>query len=332
MKSNACQEIFPDVFKITLPLFGSKPGPVNTYLFVGDRITLLDTGILQTADKLEEGLAEIGLSFSDVDQLLFTHGHIDHYGAANQIIKKSGGNILIAAHEEDLRSIETGEYATQNTMDRFDRLMAIPAKHLEQIKSIRDSIKQLAEKCRVNFILNDGDQIQLGNYKGRVVSTPGHSKGSISFYIESENIIFAGDHIIGHVTPNAFVMFDDNHELPVRLSQKEYFNSISKVEKLAPSTVYPAHGELISDLNGIIKIYRDCFSERQNGIISILKSGDHSVYKIARKLFTEIRGRMLSFEIDLAISEVYTHLQVLEEKGVVEFEIGDTLKVRLVDM
>ncbi len=49
--------------------------------------------------------------------------------------------------------------------------------------------------------------------------------------------------------------------------------------------------------------------------MDILYSGDKTVYQIARTLFPELGGKRFSLELFLAISEVYTHLQVLEQEG-----------------
>jgi DNA-binding transcriptional ArsR family regulator len=83
------------------------------------------------------------------------------------------------------------------------------------------------------------------------------------------------------------------------------------------------------DLHSIIKSYRNFFLERQYSIISILKSGPHSVYNLARELFPDLNEDLLPLEIDLAVSEVFTHLQVLEQKGIVELKIEKTLQVSL---
>ena len=324
---NLSREIFPGVFRITLPLLGEKPGPVNTYLFVGKNITLLDTGTVESADLLETALTELGLNFSDIDQVLITHGHIDHYGAANQSVRKAGGGIRVAAHEADVQRIETGVDVSRETTEDFARLMGVPKNYRQEMQSLNKFIRLLAENCRVDFTLNDGDEIQLGNYSGKVISTPGHSKGSVCLYFEKEKVLFSGDHILGHITPNALVMLDDKHDLPVRLSQKEFYRSIARIEQLFPSTIYPAHGEAISDLKKIVEGYRNNFAERENNIISILRSGEQTVYKIARKLFPEIGGSRLSLDITLAISEVYTHLQVLQQENRVKFEINKNLEV-----
>jgi hypothetical protein len=54
-KSELYSEIFPGVYKFVLPLFGEKPGPLNSYLFSGKKMTLIDTGTLQTVELLENG-------------------------------------------------------------------------------------------------------------------------------------------------------------------------------------------------------------------------------------------------------------------------------------
>ena len=164
-------------------------------------------------------------------------------------------------------------------------------------------------------------------YEALIVEQFSENKYNSYFFLEDKNILFSGDHILKHITPNAFVMLDDNQILPERKSQREYFASISKIERINPLTLYPAHGDRITDLDKTIGMYRRCFKERENKIIQILQTGIQSVYKIARKLFPNIGGERLPLDINLAVSEVFTHLQVLQEKNLVSFRIETTLKV-----
>jgi hypothetical protein len=57
-----------------------------------------------------------------------------------------------------------------------------------------------------------------------------------------------------------------------------------------------------------------CFKRRQDLILGIIASGSHDVYSIAKALFPVIDRRLLILETYLMVSEVYTHLQVLEEE------------------
>jgi glyoxylase-like metal-dependent hydrolase (beta-lactamase superfamily II) len=320
-KKTLSKEIHPNIFKISLPFPGKKPGPVNVYLFIGERVTLMDTGIVRTVGLLEEAVMEVGLRLTEIDQIIISHGHIDHYGAAKTLVNKSKGRAVIASHDQDVRVIETGWDVPKKTVTRYLRLMGVPFFYLESLRLLRFAFQTLAENCRINLILGDGDKIKLGNYGGTIISTPGHSKGSICVYLERENMLFSGDHILKYITPNALVMLDPDSEIPERLSQVEFANSLSKIEGLNQPIVYPAHGEKVVDLKETISIYRKQFNERQNKILSALDSETHTVYRIARRIFPHLGGAYLLLGIYLAVSEVYTHIQVHQKENRVTTDI-----------
>lgn len=315
--STRCKKIHPHIHQIILPLPGKQPGPVNTYLFTGKQTTLLDTGISKTAHHLEESLRQIGIGFADIDRIILTHGHIDHYGAARHIVRQSLGRAAVAVHREDAPVVETGMEVSDRQFSKFYRLMGVPLVFELLFYGVGLFFSSLAENCRVDLCLSDGEKIPVGDYEATVISTPGHSKGSICLYLEKEGILFSGDHILGHITPNAFVMLESDFDIPWRMSQVEFYDSLKKIESLAPRIVYPAHGKPITDLPQTAAMYREQFSLRQQKILTILRKGEFTVYKIARSLFPEITGRRLPLEIFLAVSEVFTHLQVLEKDGVV---------------
>jgi len=312
-----CEEIHPHIHRIILPLPGRQPGPVNAYLFTGKQTTLLDTGISRTARHLEESLRQIGIGFSDIDRIILTHGHIDHYGAARHVVKRSSGHAAVAVHREDRPGVETGMEVSDRQFSKFYRIMGVPLVFELLFYGMGLFFSSLAENCRVDFCLSDGEKIQMGDYEATIISTPGHTKGSICLYLEKEGILFSGDHVLGHITPNAFVMLESDFDIPWRMSQLEFYDSLRKIESLAPRIVYPAHGKPITDLPGTAAMYREQFSLRQEKILAILRKGAFPVYRIARSLFPEISGKRLPLEIFLAVSEVFTHLQVLEKDGMV---------------
>lgn len=319
-KTTLSKEIYPDIYKITLPLPFKKPGPVNTYLFLGEKITLLDTGLSQTANKLKKALAEHDLQFSDIEQIIITHGHIEHYGAAKQIAKASAGKTDIAVHIEDIIRVETGKEVPMSTFTAFLKQMGLPPRYRLSFILLGSLLFAMARNCTATLPLKDNDTIQLGNYQGTVISTPGHTKGTICIYLAKENILFSGDHILGHVTPNAFVMLEASANLPARLSQSEYYESLSKIKQLSPSKIFTGHCKDVLDLEETIKMYTREFRKRNWNILSILDDGEQSVYEISGKLFPEIKNKkfpLKTLDIFLSLSEVYTHLQVLDTDGLV---------------
>ncbi|MCU0822777.1 MAG: MBL fold metallo-hydrolase [Spirochaetes bacterium] len=275
--------IHPGIFKISLPFPGRHPGPINVYLFRGERISLLDTGMLSTIGYLEKALAGLGLGFRDIDDIVISHGHIDHYGASRKIVRLSNGRAKVHAHEEDVNLIETGDDVPKSTSREFLRMMGVPFRYIAAMHAVRAAFKLMVDNCAVDIVLMDGDKIRLGDYIGQIISTPGHSKGSICVYIKDKNIIFAGDHILAHITPNALVMLEPDSILPGRLSQVEYCNSLLRIEALGSPKVYTGHGKDIDDLQRVTALYRKQFSDRREKILSIIGTGRHNVYYIARR-------------------------------------------------
>ncbi|MBT3310890.1 MAG: MBL fold metallo-hydrolase [Desulfobacterales bacterium] len=322
-KFNFSQEVHPDIFRITLPLYGEKPGPVNSYLFIGDTITLLDVGSAFSTKQLKRALSEHNIKFSDIDQIILSHGHPDHYGAARKIVKKSSGNTDIAIHYDDVIWITIGSDVPAKQYAEFYKLTAIPFS-LRLLMRIIDKIYAIIVRpLKADLILNDGDEIILGKYQGKVISTPGHSKGSICIHIKEDNILFSGDTILGHITPNPFVMLEERKESPMRSSQKEYYDSLLKIEALSPDVVYPAHGKRITDLKTLLENYRETYSKRQARILKLISGKEQNIYQIAQKLFPKIKGiiKML-IEVYPMMSEVYTHIQVLQAENKVDSTIN----------
>jgi len=95
-------KIHHGIYRIIHPLAGKKPGPVNAYLFTGTTVTLLDTGTLKSFPVLQRTLGELGMTCADIDQIVLTHGHIDHYGAAKKVIAAAGGSISLYIEKEGI--------------------------------------------------------------------------------------------------------------------------------------------------------------------------------------------------------------------------------------
>lgn len=320
------REILPDVFSIKLPLPGRKPGPVNVYLFKSGEITLIDTGTLQSAPFLQKALAEHHLGFSDIKKIIITHGHPEHYGAANQIAEAGGAKVI--AHQEDRKSIEDGMDVSPQKYKDYLLLMGIPLHVGVMLKILFFLFRRMAQNCRVDGTVQEGDRIPLGRYEGTIIETPGHSKGSICVFLEKEKVLFCGDTMIEHITPNAFVMLDEKQTLPVRLSQREFYQSLEKIKNLSPSLAHSAHGKDILDVSKLIDGYQSAFAQRKDAVLSLVSSGEKSVYQVARKLFPEIGGLRLPLEIFLSISETYTMMQVLQQEGKINMSIrGGCLEV-----
>jgi len=316
----------PGVYAVTLPLPGEKPGPVNAYLFKGrDNITLLDAGTSKAFGVLRAALAEHGLNGAGIDRIVLTHSHIDHYGAVKKILRSSSSFIDVAGNFTRTTSIATGLGVSRNTMNAFLALMGVPVLVRQSMRVLSSALTLLGEKCRVTTLLKEGQTVTLGDYQGRVIETPGHTVDSICLYLEKEQVLFSGDHILPHITPNAFVMLTEGCPLPVRRSQQEFYASLDKINRLAPRLVFPAHGGMIDNLTAVTAMYTENFKQREMLIAGIIAGGESVVYRISRKLFPNLNTARLPLEIFLAVSEVFTHVQMLELKAKVTARVENGL-------
>ena len=143
----------------------------NCYIVSDDtgKAVIIDCGALYENDRnaIQTYLRENGLT---VEHHLCTHMHYDHcFGAA--FIKETYG---------------LGPEFNAADMDIYHGMGADlfgPLRHYM-------TTDQLPEPAA---FLQDGDEIQFGTHSLKVISTPGHSPGSICFYCESEKVLFAGD-------------------------------------------------------------------------------------------------------------------------------------------
>ncbi len=101
--------------------------------------------------------------------LLCTHGHVDHNFGNNTIFDEFGLNPEVHAEDKAL-------------MDNLAQ---------QSVQFIGDAPKYAFPT--VKQYLSDGDLISVGNHTIQVIHTPGHSKGSVCFYIKEENLLMTGD-------------------------------------------------------------------------------------------------------------------------------------------
>lgn len=142
--------------------------------------------------------------------IIATHGHFDHILAASAL--KLAYNIPFLAHKKDKFLID----AMQSSAQYFLGIKVDPPPS-------------------VDSYFKDGSDFRLGESKMHILSTPGHTPGSICLYIKSNNVLFCGDLMFdkGSLGRSDFSYSDTT------LLQK----SLRKILALPPRTViYPGHG------------------------------------------------------------------------------------------
>jgi hypothetical protein len=95
-------EVAPGIHRLALPLGIHGVETLSAYLLpdpAGD--TLVDCGIAvgpedeDACAALDEGLRACGSSVERVARLVVTHAHIDHFGLAGEVVRRSGGDLVM---------------------------------------------------------------------------------------------------------------------------------------------------------------------------------------------------------------------------------------------
>lgn len=114
------------------------------------------------AEKVIAAIADLELKPAVV---LNTHGHVDHIGANSDIVQKYG--VPLAIHDADTGMLQVSDY--------IELSLLLGAKN----------------SPAPDRLLADGDEIGFGRASLRVIHTPGHTPGSVSFV--HGGVLFSGD-------------------------------------------------------------------------------------------------------------------------------------------
>ena len=312
------ETVAPGVHRIPLPLPMDGLRAVNVYAIEdGDGLVLVDGGwaLDVSRELLERSLAELGHALTDVRRVLVTHMHRDHYTQAIAIRRAVGAHVALGAGEQDsmrqLMAGTSGMLASQP--DRLRRLGAgVLADELDAIPV--DLSATLAFYEDPDVWLEPG-RIELDTLALDAVHTPGHTRGHLVYHAPERGLLFAGDHVLPHITPS--IGFEpDRPPFPLR----DYLASLERVLALPDATLLPAHGPAGGSSHARALALIAHHEQRLADTLAALHSGAGLAPEVATILRWTSRGRSFEeldrFDRMLAVLETAAHLDVLVLRGV----------------
>ena len=165
-------QVFESVYHVGGPGI-SGSGDCCIYLLDGgSELALIDTGCGRNFNDVCFNIVRLGFDPADIATILLTHCHIDHVGGATHFRREFGS--MLVAHEKDCAPLETG-----------DRLQTVAFLYGIEFAPLTIDRKLALEV----------DTIPVGGLTLTVLSTPGHSPGSVSAYldIDGDRILFGQD-------------------------------------------------------------------------------------------------------------------------------------------
>jgi glyoxylase-like metal-dependent hydrolase (beta-lactamase superfamily II) len=308
-------EIIPGVHWIKLPINmeDSTLDGINVYLIKGDKgYILVDTGwnTDESFSTLHNYLVKIGVSFEDIKQIVVTHVHPDHYGAAGRIKKLSGATI--AMHDIEKGFIDSRYVSMEELLHQTDRMMVangVPEREMIELRDATVGLEQFIVPAMPDIILHDSDIISNGTFTFRAVWTPGHSSGHICLYEPEKKILISGDHVLPKITPNISVN-PQSIENPLG----RYIQSLMELKKLDVEMVLPGHDQPFNHFRTRIDEITRHHAHRNLEILEKILFRAKTAYGIAREISWGENNSwqdLPPFHQRMAIFETLAHLEMM---------------------
>ncbi len=301
--------VAPGVRLIALPL-PLALRIVNAYLIEGSNgWALVDTGLhTKEAEKaLRSALADAGIDISDVRRVFVTHVHPDHIGMAGTL-EAAGAEIVMHGPEADhARRLWSGGTELIDAAFEWFAEHGMPPDVDDEMRSAWLGIGGRVDPLRRIEQVEDGDVIDLGGRRVRVVWTPGHTDFHAALYDEDHGVLFAGDHVLPHITSN-ISLYPWSRIDPLG----DFLTSLRAVRDLPVRRVLPAHGDPFDDLAGRVDQLLEHHAHRLEAVREALAGGPRTAYDVCRELFPALRS---AHEERFALGETLAHLRHLQRRG-----------------
>lgn len=307
------ERVTQNLWRLDIPLEGNPLKNLNSYLIVGERSLLIDTGFRWESCRvaMERQLAEIGVDRDRMD-IFLTHLHSDHTGLAPTLIRPGcriyigridGPGVEDAMDDAAWQALYTAYVRDGFSWEEID--------HLWDKNPAQGAAPEVWDQYQD---LEDGDVLSYGGHDLRCVLTPGHTPGHMCLYEAESKWLFSGDHVLFHISPNICRW----SSMPDALGS--YLESLQKVRDLPVELLLPAHRQETGDLTARVdELTAHHLRRIENAWQTVREEPGLTAYEIAGRMRWKIRSRSWEdFPLTqkfFAVGEALAHLDYLEVRG-----------------
>jgi glyoxylase-like metal-dependent hydrolase (beta-lactamase superfamily II) len=310
------------LFRLPLPLPGDALTAVNVYALVhDDGVDLIDAGMAigPARERLTAALGQLGYGLPDIRNFFITHIHQDHYTLAVELRTTLRGQITLGDGERANLAAILDVSAGRAEVGFIEMLAAMGAAELAgQIRGLLGP-RRLDPQAPLQWSepdtwLADGTLIDLPGRTLRAIHTPGHTSGHVVYHDAAAGLLFAGDHVLPHITPSiGFQPVID------RLALDQYLGSLRLMLTLPDTRLLPAHGPVQPSTHARVRQLLEHHETRLAQTLEIAAAGPVTAFAVAGALPWTRRQRKFA-ELDpmnqlLATGETAAHLEVLVIRG-----------------
>jgi len=285
-------------------------GDVNAYL--AGR-TLIDPGpdSEDAWDELRARLSDRDLAPADVERVLITHPHPDHFGLAERM-RAAGADVLASPATAAIIGDFEGRLATEQSffLEFFQR-HGMDAATARTVTELPEVFLPYAPDAEVDRELDGGDAVEVAGHQVDAIAAEGHAPGELLFVYDDEGgeTAVVGDHVLPDITPNPLLQPPptENGDRPRVLPA--FNRSLDGLADRSFDRMLPGHRAPIEDPTDRIETVRAAHEERTENVADLVDSPTTAV-----EVMDELFGDLPATELFPGMSEAVGHLDVLEER------------------
>lgn len=312
-------KVFENIYRIVVPLPKNPLQSVNSYVIkTVDRDLIIDTGMNLPACRMamESGLKELDVDLNKAD-LFITHLHSDHIGLASHFMTDDTTVYFNRLESDMMRaSRERGGFAPR--MLKFAHIAGFSKPEIKESLAKHPGLRYHSPVAVDFTILEEGDTLEVGEYRFEIIHTPGHSEGHLCLYDAASKLMIAGDHVLGDISPNISSWSPDENPLD------DFLVNLDKVHAYDVELALPGHRSVINDFRGRVDELREHHHERLDEVLGILNGKPMSGYEVASEMTWRMRGKTWPeagiMQKWFATGEAIAHLYYLESRDRVKSE------------
>ncbi len=317
-------EIQKDFYRITLPM-PYRLRHVHAYAFVqGSKVALFDTGMNMPGayEKIEEDLKSIGLGIKSIRDIYITHSHTDHCSMAGLLQERTSAKIHISAAADNVYQHFHQAQELTKAARLFYARHGMSSSEVDAMVEEIDDIRGIIAPFNADTNLEQNEIREFGDWQFEVIFTPGHADGHVCFFFRKEGFLLAGDHMLPYIAPSLSPNIFDEIFQPL----KSYLDSLTLVESLPVTTIYPGHGNSFTNISERAGEIRTHHELRKQIVLRSLNAQPKTTYAVSAQVSGAASARWDDWEKFMALNETYVYLQELKREGAIKEEIdGEVL-------